>query len=218
MSFTNDHLSWDWFQRPLPANIRLGENVYIESSYAFAAFHSQMPQALVMGDGAGAYDLSSLATGPCGRIRVGAYTCLNSSNLIAEESIAIGAHCLFAWGTVVTDSTMPKPGSASLRRIVMREIGSDPMRRLRPLSRISPVRIEDNVWVGFDSVITGGVTIGRGAIVGCKTVVAEDVPPYAVMVGNPCRLVRVLEPDDDEESRQAALREFGLPSLARTAG
>jgi acetyltransferase-like isoleucine patch superfamily enzyme len=44
-------------------------------------------------------------------------------------------------------------------------------------------------------------------VVGCKTVVAEDVPPYAVVVGSPARVVRYLDADDTAEERGRALRE-----------
>jgi len=60
------------------------------------------------------------------------------------------------------------------------------------------------VWVGFDSVILPGVTIGRGSIIGSKTIVEEDVPAYSIVVGNPARLVRRLEPDDTESARADA--------------
>jgi len=53
-----------------------------------------------------------------------------------------------------------------------------------------PVRLEDDVWVGFNAAILKGVTIGRGAVVGAMSVVTKDVPPGAVVVGNPARLVR----------------------------
>jgi acetyltransferase-like isoleucine patch superfamily enzyme len=56
-----------------------------------------------------------------------------------------------------------------------------------------PVRIERNVWIGFDSCVLPGVTIGEGSVVGARSVVAEDVPPYAVVAGNPARVIRRLE-------------------------
>jgi acetyltransferase-like isoleucine patch superfamily enzyme len=67
------------------------------------------------------------------------------------------------------------------------------------------VVIEDNVWVGFDTVILPGVRLGRGCVIGCKTVIAADVPPYAVVAGSPPRVIRMLAPDDTEEARQEAL-------------
>jgi acetyltransferase-like isoleucine patch superfamily enzyme len=217
MRWENDHLAYDWYGRDLPKNIELGSNVYIESSSVFAAFLSQMQPALVMGEGSGIYHLASIDTGPSARIQVGAYTCLNSTNVVCDEVITIGAHCLFAWGTVITDSLIPVPGDVERRRRVMHDMSADPLRKLRPMAGTSPVTIGDNVWVGFDSVVAGGVEIGRGAIVGCKTLVTEDIPPYAVVVGNPYRILRFLEPDDDEEARLVVLREFGLLQPATNA-
>jgi acetyltransferase-like isoleucine patch superfamily enzyme len=209
MKWRNDHLEYDWFHRPLPRNIDLGENVYIESNDCFAAFFSTAAHALVMGEASGAYGPAVIATGPDARIEIGAYTCLNSCTLIADAEIRIGAHCLFAWGTYVTDACVPG-GDLAARRAAMRETAADPLRRLRPAGGARPVRIGDNVWVGFNSAVLGGVAIGRGAIIGCNTVVSKDVPDYAVVVGNPPRIVKRLEPTDTEEARLGALREFGL--------
>jgi acetyltransferase-like isoleucine patch superfamily enzyme len=206
----NPHLEYDWFPGALPANIVLGPNVYIETRYTFARFLSQCSPALVMEEGSGAYDLTTLVTGPRAIIRVGAYTCLNSANLTCEQSITIGAHCLFAWGTVITDSLVPTPADLDSRRAALREAAADPARVLPPLSRVAPVVIEDNVWAGFDAVICGGVRIGRGAIIGSKSVITSDVPPYAIVVGNPPRIVRYLQPDDTDELRRSALADFGL--------
>jgi virginiamycin A acetyltransferase len=51
--------------------------------------------------------------------------------------------------------------------------------------------IGNDVWTGWQSTILPGVKIGDGAIVGAKAVVAADVPPYAVVVGNPARVVKM---------------------------
>jgi acetyltransferase-like isoleucine patch superfamily enzyme len=52
------------------------------------------------------------------------------------------------------------------------------------------VVIEDDVWVGTRAVILRGVTIGRGAVIGAGAVVTKSVPPYAIVAGNPARVVR----------------------------
>jgi len=52
------------------------------------------------------------------------------------------------------------------------------------------VVIDDDVWVGARAIILAGVTIGRGAVVGAGAVVTHSVPPYAIAVGNPARVVR----------------------------
>ena len=50
--------------------------------------------------------------------------------------------------------------------------------------------IGNDVWIGQNVTILPGVHIGDGAIIGANAVVAGDIPPYTVAVGNPCRVVR----------------------------
>lgn len=52
------------------------------------------------------------------------------------------------------------------------------------------IKIGNDVWIGADAVILSGVTIGDGAVIGAETVVTKDIPPYAVAVGNPMRIVK----------------------------
>lgn len=63
---------------------------------------------------------------------------------------------------------------------------------LRPLVSKGPVRIDENAWIGEMVCIMPGVTIGRGAIVGANAVVTKDVPPYAVVGGNPAKIIKQL--------------------------
>lgn len=53
------------------------------------------------------------------------------------------------------------------------------------------VFIGNDVWIGHGASILSGVTIGDGAVIGAMSVVAKDVPPYAVVVGNPARMVKM---------------------------
>lgn len=53
-----------------------------------------------------------------------------------------------------------------------------------------PIIIEDDVWIGYNALILSGVKIGKGAVIGAGSVIAKDVPPYAVVVGNPGKIVK----------------------------
>ena len=52
------------------------------------------------------------------------------------------------------------------------------------------ITIGNDVWIGQNVVLLGAITIGDGAIIGAFSVVAKDIPPYAVVVGNPAVIKR----------------------------
>lgn len=62
--------------------------------------------------------------------------------------------------------------------------------RLQGENEYPPVRIEDDVWIGARAIILPGLKIGKGAIIGAGSVVTKDVPPYAICVGNPARVIK----------------------------
>lgn len=53
-----------------------------------------------------------------------------------------------------------------------------------------PVTIGNDVWIAAGAVITRGVNIGDGAVIGANAVVTKDIPPYAIAVGNPAKVIK----------------------------
>ena len=52
------------------------------------------------------------------------------------------------------------------------------------------IMIGNDVWIGYEAVILSGVTIGDGAVIGCRAVVTKDVPPYTIVGGVPAKPIR----------------------------
>lgn len=68
--------------------------------------------------------------------------------------------------------------------------------RIGGLEYAFPVEIGDNVWIGGGVSIIGGVKIGKNSIIGAGSVVTKDIPEGVLAVGNPCRVVRKITPED----------------------
>ena len=73
------------------------------------------------------------------------------------------------------------------------------------------ISIGHDVWIGWDATILPGVTVGHGAIIATKAVVAADVPPYAIVAGNPAKIVKYRLPEADIE-RMLALAWWDWPA------
>lgn len=54
----------------------------------------------------------------------------------------------------------------------------------------APIRIDDEVWIGANCIITAGVHIGRHSVIAGGSVVIKDIPPYSVAAGNPARVIK----------------------------
>lgn len=63
-----------------------------------------------------------------------------------------------------------------------------------------PVLIKDSAWIGAGATILPGVCVGRHSIIGAGSVVTKDVPDYAVAVGNPAKVIKMLDKEKFKEN------------------
>ena len=62
----------------------------------------------------------------------------------------------------------------------------------KTLENALPISIGDDCWIGGNSVICPGVTIGKGCVIGAGSVVTKDIPDNSLAVGNPAKVIRKL--------------------------
>lgn len=119
---------------------------------------------------------------------------INHDKLIIGKfcSIACGAKFLFnsANHTSKSLSTYPFP-------IFFEEWELDVQNITTAWDNKGDIVIGNDVWIGYESVIMSGVTIGDGAIIGTRAVVTKDVPPYTIVGGVPAKHIRKRFTDDD---------------------
>jgi acetyltransferase-like isoleucine patch superfamily enzyme len=192
-------LPWDWYAGTIPENVAIDPTAYVETSFSFLLCRSRHPEAVRIGRGASTYLGTMFDLGPRGRVRLGDFALVHGARIICDAEVEIGDYALISWNVVLMDSDR-RPAERAARR---RELEQVPRRSPRCLAGRAPgrpVRIGRNVWIGFDACVLPGVTVGEGSIVGARSVVLEDVPPYTVVAGNPARPIRSLDPEEREDA------------------
>lgn len=107
--------------------------------------------------------------------------------LAAKSKVRIGSHVMFGPNVTLVGgghnmSGIGHPMTAAHEKTGYEDLG---------------VTIEDDVWVGAGALVLRGVTVHRGAVIAAGSVVTKSVPPYAVVGGNPARVIKFrLSPED----------------------
>jgi virginiamycin A acetyltransferase len=119
---------------------------------------------------------------------LGRYTYTGNFTVIQE--VEIGSFCSVSWGVSIGG------GEHQLDRFTTHDILYNNRYGFAVSDDIASDRyqhkcqLENDVWIGANSVITRGVHIGNGAVVGAGSVVTKDVPDYAIVAGNPAKVIR----------------------------
>ncbi len=115
--------------------------------------------------------LSAWGTDGKATIKIGSRTYIGDRTEIhAGACVTIGDECDISWDCTIMDRDYHKLNSD-------KEV-------------FAPVTIGNHVWIGCKATILKGVTIGDGAVVAAGSVVTRDVPPRALVAGNPARVIR----------------------------
>ncbi len=152
-----------------PAKLRLGEGVDIRS-------HVRIRGAVSIGDSSSIREYTLLDARE-GRIDIGSNCSVNDYCVIyGHGGVTIGDDVRMATHTVVVaaDHRFDDPN------VPIRKQEVEP----------KAISIGDDVWIGANACILGGVEIGKGCVIGAGSVVSESLEPMSVAVGNPARVVK----------------------------
>jgi acetyltransferase-like isoleucine patch superfamily enzyme len=195
-------ISGDWHPGTIPGNVVFDDTAYIETSYSFLLFRSEAPVGARIGRGASIYKSTMLDVGPAGQVTIGDFALVHGSRIICDAAVTIGDYALISWNVVLMDSYRVSVAPAVRRQLLERRSAQHDPDIGENIAR--PINIQRNVWIGFEACVLPGVTIGEGAIVGARSVVAQDVAPYTIVAGNPARFIRGLDPQENRDRIPAA--------------
>ena len=112
---------------------------------------------------------------------------------INKDRLIIGKFCSIACGAkFLFNSANHKMASLSTYTfpLFFEEWGLEKENVAQAWDQKGDIIIGNDVWIGYEAVILPGVTIGDGAVIGCRAVVTKDVPPYTIVGGVPAKPIR----------------------------
>jgi acetyltransferase-like isoleucine patch superfamily enzyme len=146
-----------------------------------------VPAGASLAIGAGCYVGRYVELGPGGAISIGDHTSIQDRSILVGD-VRLGRYCVLSLNVLMTS------GRHYFDRwpyLLIRD-QDDRVSHSADLSRehSQPIVVEEDCWLGMNSVVMPGIKIGRGCVIGSNSVVTHDVPPYSVAVGSPARVVR----------------------------
>ncbi len=115
---------------------------------------------------------------PGAEIRIGDETRIHGTCIHAYQSIVIGKRCMIAANCEILDGNGHDLSFPDVEK------------RIHSVGSSLPIVIEDDVWIGANSIVLPGVTIGRGSVIAASSVVPKNVPSMVVVGGNPAQVIR----------------------------
>lgn len=120
-------------------------------------------------------------------VKIGNRSFVGKGMISVADQVEIGNDVMISWGVTIADHN-----SHSLK---FSERSNDILswklkRKDWQNVKISRLTICDKSWIGFNSILLKGITVGEGAIVGAGSVVTKDVPPWTIVAGNPAKIIR----------------------------
>lgn len=110
------------------------------------------------------------------KITIGKGCGFSGTRIWSAQSIILGNNVRCGANTYITDS----------------DAHSDDYRA----GKDKPVVIEDNVWLGLNVVVLKGVHIGKNSLIGANSLVTKDIPANVIAAGNPCKVIKQIEPKE----------------------
>lgn len=135
-----------------------------------------------------------------GYVKIGNNVHIGGATFISRSSIIIEDDVTMAWGITIYDHNSHsidwehrQNDNRQCYSDYIKYNGNNVVNKDWTHVVTKPIHICSKVWIGFDATILKGVTIGEGAVIGAKSVVTRDVPPWTVVAGNPATVIKHLK-------------------------
>lgn len=129
--------------------------------------------------------------------KVGAFVEIQKGASIGKNS-KISSHTFICEGVTIGDGVFVGHNVSFINDIYPRAVNPDGSLQSDADWRVVETIVEDRVSIGTSATIMGGVRIGEGALIGAGSVVTKDVPARAIVAGNPAKIIRIMNDNDNK--------------------
>jgi len=171
----------------LSKNAIIGKHSIIYYTSSISLIRGAKKENTIIEDNARLY--GSIVNCGKGKIHIGAYSALGANSLIrCINSVIIGTHTAISTNVIIQDNNTHPVNPAD--RLKMMETPAGHISRGWYFSDNAAIIIGNNCWIGENSRICKGVTIGDGSIIAANAVITHDVPQNSIAAGNPAKIVK----------------------------
>jgi acetyltransferase-like isoleucine patch superfamily enzyme len=189
--------SWEVYKN----YINVHPSAIIAPSATVKIFNPPEPPEICLEIGEGSHIFSSFALlRPQSKIKIGKNCQLGRSSFICADRIDVGDDVMIAWDITIIDSdthSLEWEGRKSDVMQCYQDYLENPDNFIKNKDwasvPIQPVKLGNKSWIGFNAAILKGVEIGQNSVVGACSVVTKRVPDFAVVAGNPAKVIRNLD-------------------------
>lgn len=118
-----------------------------------------------------------------GKISIGYATTLGYNNFLHGD-IEIGKYCQLGADVAIHTTNHP---TRYLSTYINKNLFDGELSKLKEIKK---TKVGNDVWIGHNAIIVGGVNVGNGAIIASGSVVTKDIPPYTIVAGVPAKEIR----------------------------
>jgi acetyltransferase-like isoleucine patch superfamily enzyme len=176
-----------WARQQLRGRCEL--RVAADAQVDYRGIRQRPPARLSIGAGS-IFQGAIAADRPNAEVHIGSHSFVGNSTIVTAERVDIGDDVLISWGCTIVDHDSHNLHWERRSQDVREHYHG---RKSWEHVPVRPVRIGNKVWIGFNTIVLKGVTVGEGAVVAAGSVVTRDVAPFTLVAGNPARVIRSVQ-------------------------